>query len=97
MYEQLLQKGIEKERLLIEDQSTTTAENLKLSKELLKKQGDYKDITVITSEFHAYRATKTAERMGVSCYATSSHTSLLYLPTYYVRELYGILYYQMKH
>ena len=37
-----------------------------------------------------------AKRLGIVSYSTPSHTFLLYLPTYYVRELYGILYYMLR-
>lgn len=96
MYRYLTKKGIPAERLLCEEQSVNTEENLRFSKKLLEQQGMRGDITIVTSEFHAYRAAKTAERLGISSYSTPSHTFLLYLPTYYIRELYGILYYMLK-
>lgn len=96
MYRYLTEKGIPGERLLLEDASTTTEENLLFSMELLEEQGISGEITIITSEFHEYRANKTAERLGITSYSTPSHTFFLYLPTYYVRELYGILYYMIR-
>lgn len=97
MYRYLTERGIEEQRLICEDKSTTTEENLQFSKELLEERGIYGDITIVTSEFHAYRAAKMAEHLGMSSYSTPSHTFFVYLPTYYVRELYGILYYAIKH
>lgn len=96
MYRYLTQMGIASERLILEDQSTNTEENLVFSQNLLKQYGMDETITIITSEFHEYRANKTAQRLGIKSYSTSSHTFFLYLPTYYVRELYGILYYGMR-
>lgn len=96
MYRYLTGKGIAPERLFKEDASTTTEENLKYSMALLKEQGIEGDITIVTSEFHEYRAGKVAERLGITSYSTPSHTFFLYLPTYYVRELYGILYYMIR-
>lgn len=96
MFRYLTEKGIAEERLLREDASTTTEENLRFSMQLLKEQGLSGEITIITSEFHEYRANKTAERLGITSYSTPSHTFFLYLPTYYVRELYGILYYMIR-
>lgn len=97
MYRYLTEKGIAPERLLCEDKSTTTEENLQFSKEVLEKHGISEDITIVTSEFHAYRAAKMAECLGMNSYSTPSHTFFVYLPTYYVRELYGILYYVIMH
>lgn len=94
MFEYLTAKGIEESRLLLEDASTTTRENLIFSKEILKEQGLGEKITIITSDFHAYRACDMAEKLGLESYSTPAHTFFAYLPTYYVRELYGILYYK---
>lgn len=96
MYRSLTKKGIAPERLILEDKSTTTEENLNFSKELLKEHGIEGSITIVTSEFHEYRANKTAERLGIKSYSTPSATFFIYLPTYYVRELYGILYYMVR-
>lgn len=96
MYRYLTEKGIDPERLILEDQSTTTEENLTFSKKLLEEHGIEGAITIVTSEFYEYRANKTAERLGIESYSTSSHTFFIYLPTYYVRELYGILYYMIR-
>lgn len=97
MYRYLTARGVEAERLICEDKSTTTEENLQFSKERLEELGISDDITIVTSEFHAYRAAKMAECLGMNSYSTPSHTFFVYLPTYYVRELYGILYYAIKH
>lgn len=96
MYRYLTERGIAQERLLCEDKSTTTEENLKFSKALLEEHGMLGELTIITSEFHAYRAAQAAQRLGIKSYSTPSGTFFLYLPTYYVRELYGILYYEIK-
>lgn len=96
MYRYLTDKGIAPERLLKEDASTTTEENLKYSMALLEEHGISGEITIVTSEFHEYRANKVAERLGITSYSTPSHTFFIYLPTYYVRELYGILYYMIR-
>lgn len=96
MYRYLTGRGIDGARLLLEDRSTTTAENLQYSMELLQQHGIDGPITIITSEFHEYRANQTAKRLGITSYSTPSRTFFLYLPTFYVRELYGILYYKIS-
>ncbi len=96
MYRYLTGRGIDGARLLLEDRSTTTAENLQYSMELLQQHGIDGPVTIITSEFHEYRANQTAKRLGITSYSTPSRTFFLYLPTFYVRELYGILYYKIS-
>lgn len=97
MHRYLTERGIDAKRLILETASTTTEENLRFSRELLNERGLGRTVTIITSEFHAYRAEKTAERLGLTAYSTPARTCLLYLPTYYLRELYGILYYELVH
>lgn len=97
MYEYLTAKGIDGKRLLLEDTSTTTKENLIFSKKILKEQGLGERITIVTSEFHEYRANDMAQKLGLESYSTPAHTFIAYLPTYYVRELYGIIYYKIAH
>lgn len=61
MYTYLLEAGIAKERILQEDASTSTYENLSFSKELLP-EGE-KGLTIISSDFHLTRAQYLAERL----------------------------------
>ena len=93
MYRYLVEKGISSQRLIKEDTSVNTEENILHTKTLLEKLGLGNEITIITSEFHEYRANAMAEKLGLTVYSTPSRTSVIYFPTYYVRELYGILYY----
>lgn len=95
MYRYLTEQGIESSRLYLEDTSTTTAENLENSKVLLEELGLGDEIAIVTSEFHSYRASVMAEKLGYKSYSVSASTHFLYLPTYYVRELYGIIYYMV--
>lgn len=96
MFAYLTAKGIDQGRLFLEDASSTTRENLMFSKEILRQKGLGDRIAIITSEFHAYRAGEMAGKLGLESYSAPSRTCLLYLPTYYVRELYGILYYGIR-
>ncbi|GKV66809.1 MULTISPECIES: YdcF family protein [unclassified Sporosarcina] len=61
MYRYLLNQGIAKERLIMEDRSTSTYENLQFSKELLPELAG---VTIISSDFHLARARFLAKQMG---------------------------------
>lgn len=91
MERELIKRGIEKERLYQEDRSTSTRENLAFSMEVIRKNHLNETTMLITSEFHAYRATQIAKAQGIPCGTYSAHTAWWLFPTYYVRELYGIL------
>ncbi len=57
MYNVLSEKGIDASRLIIEDKSTSTKENFENSLSLLNKNGvNIDEITVVTNDFHEYRA-----------------------------------------
>ena len=92
MYRYLVDKGIEPQRLYKEEESTSTRENLKFSLEMINELGVSSDIAIATSEYHQYRAGLIAEELGITATAVSGKTAWWLFPTYYIRELYGILY-----
>lgn len=92
MYRYLVSAGISTDRLYKEDKSTSTRENLAFSKEIIEREGLNKNIAIATNEFHEYRAQQIAKSLGFESGAVSGVTEIWVLPTYYVRELYGILY-----
>ena len=92
----LVERGIAEERLYIEDKSASTEENLLFSKEIIKKQGLGREFVIITNEFHQYRASIVAEKTGLNVTAKNGKSPLWLFPTYYVREMYGILYELIK-
>lgn len=92
MYRYLVNKGIEPKRLYKEEKSTSTRENLAFSKELIKEYNLSRDIAIVTNEFHEYRARKIATALDLSSTAIKGKTAWWLFPTFYVRELYGIIY-----
>ena len=92
MYQYLVSKGIDPHRLYQEDKSTSTRENILFSYRLIKKENLPKAITIITNEFHEYRAQTIARRLNIKSYAISAHTAWWLFPTYFVREIFGIVY-----
>jgi hypothetical protein len=49
------------------------------------------EIAIATSEYHQYRAGRIAKALDMKYGAICGHTAFWLFPTYYVRELYGIL------
>ena len=92
MYLYLTNNGIAPERVYMEDQSTTTRENLAFSYEIIKEQGLNESIAIATNNFHEYRAGRIADGIGLEYGAVPGDTALWLLPTYYARELFAILY-----
>lgn len=92
MYRYLTERGIAKERLYLEEASTSTRENLTFSMNIIKEEGLNRELAIVTSEYHEYRANLIAGEMGISSAAVPASTAPWLFPAYYVRELYGILY-----
>lgn len=96
MYTYLVDKGIAKERLIQEEASTSTEENMKFSKRIFEEQDLGDEAVIITSEFHEYRARFLAEENGFKTYAYGASTNLLYFPTYFLREVLGVSYFWVR-
>ena len=92
MYRELTAAGIAPERLLTEEQSTSTRENFLFSQEIINKNGLPETVVVVTNEYHQYRAGLIAKALGMETYAVSAPSGIGLLPTYWMREWFGILY-----
>ena len=90
MYDWLTARGIDESRLFREDKSTSTFENLSFSQKIIETENLPPAVTIITNDFHQYRASRIAKRCNLECYSVSGETPLYLLPMYYVRELGGI-------
>ncbi|MCR5019513.1 ElyC/SanA/YdcF family protein [Ruminococcus sp.] len=87
----LVEKGADESRLIMEDKSTNTFENIKFSFAITDKLGCGRDITIVTDGFHQYRASLIAKQEGAkNVTAYSANTQPKYVPTYWVREWLGL-------
>ncbi len=85
MERELISRGISGTRILKEDQSATTAQNIRFSYRLI---GDsHAGIGIVSNNFHVYRAVEIAKKQGAYpvCAVAAPYPSLL-LPHYAVRE-----------
>lgn len=91
----LEEKGIEKERLLKENKSTSTEENLMNSFAMIQERGGNVEdgIAIVSSEYHLYRAKKMASNLGAKPYGIAAKTSYpLVKVNYFIREALGVIY-----
>ncbi|MEK4628659.1 MAG: YdcF family protein [Solibacillus sp.] len=63
MFDVLVEKGIAPDRIMLEDQSTSTYENLLYSMSLLPEK--ITDITIVSNDFHLRRASLLAQNLGL--------------------------------
>lgn len=88
-------RGIAADRIYMEDRSADTEENLKYSMQVIEDNGLEPHITIVTDGFHQYRAELLSRKLGLNAYNISSATPGWLLPTYWVREWFGIVYYKV--
>lgn len=92
MYRYLTEQGISPERLYLEDQSTSTRENMAFSRTIIEDEGFSTQVAIVTNEYHEYRAYLIAKELDLEPASVPASTAIWLFPAYYVRELYGILY-----
>ena len=99
IFNELTARGIEPERILLDDRAATTAENFQYSLELLeKKLGRVThNIGVLSSEFHLLRAQMIAKDYGLEpvtvAAATTDSNAFM---TYFIREIFMVWYDGLK-
>ena len=91
----LVEKGINKNRIILEDKATNTFQNFKYSKAIIESlnKGSIKDsnIKIVTTDFHALRSNLIGKRNGyenISFY--TSNTKWYIAPSMYVREFFAL-------
>lgn len=90
MQQVLVEMGIEEERMILEEDSTSTWENLDFCAELApvkeKKTG------LVTQNFHVYRSLKLAGHQGYGeVYGIASPSQWTYQPHFMVREAFALV------
>lgn len=91
----LMAQGIPPERVLTEDQSETTRENLENSFEIIRRNGgDPSDgVAIVTSEYHLYRAKLMALALGAKPFGVAAKTGWIDLRVnYFIREAFAAAY-----
>lgn len=89
----LTSHGVEPSRILMEDQSTSTMENLQNSFEIIRALGDEPDgnVAVVSSSYHLYRAKMMAKSLGVNSYGIAGRMGRpLVMINYFIREAFGV-------
>lgn len=93
MEKYLIEHGIKKDKIIKEEEATSTEENMKFSKALLDKCFDDEySVAVISNNFHIFRGTYNAKRAGFEL-VTHMHAGLQWynLIPCYLRESLAVL------
>ncbi|MGI6220384.1 MAG: YdcF family protein [Coriobacteriales bacterium] len=90
MYRYLVDMGIDPDRLIKEDESTTTVENIANAKAIIEERGLSRDLALVTNGYHQYRAQLIAREQGLEAGAVCAKTAWWLVPTYVLREICAI-------
>ena len=92
MYEYLTGRGISGDRLILEDRSVNTDQNLGYS--IDKMTGSKEKVVIISNRFHLYRALGIARKKGLShVQGLGSEVKWYTAPNMYVREAFAVMKY----
>lgn len=93
MKKYLINNGIEKDRIIVEDKSTTTFENLKFSLDKIKETNDNNNISLLiaSNRYHIFRAKLLAKRLGAIPYGLPAKTPLIIVLQSYIREFLAVI------
>ena len=91
MADGLIHLGIPSDRIIQEDQSASTSENLRFSRIILEDIGIRGPVLIVTDAYHQFRAQLLADHEQLhETAAATPYTSWYLLPTFWVREWFGI-------
>ena len=96
MFTQLTQRGIAPSRIWVEDQATSTWENLKFSLDIIEQQTGFRPTTmgVVSSEYHLFRTSLQAKDWGLDLIGIPARTTTWDRWLHYVlREIAGVWHY----
>ena len=85
-----IEKGVDREKILLEKKSVSTEENLRFSKELAAKQNAR--IIIVTTAYHVFRALILAKQQGIKCVGFGAKTKWYFTLNALIREFAGYLY-----
>ncbi len=86
----LAENGIDEKRIIKEDKSTNTNENIRYSKMIMPEEAG--KVAIVTNSFHVFRAIKIARKQGLPhVQGISAPSDPILLVNYYVREVLGVI------
>lgn len=91
----LQQHGIGAERILMEDASTSTWENLKFSSRFIEDKSQ--PVAIVTNNFHLYRALLIGRKVGFSnLHGIAASSNMVFQLNYLVREFFAVIWMKLS-
>ena len=94
MKDGLLERGIDSSRIIMEDRSTSTEENISFSTAIIDSRAREADIGVVTSNFHVFRAVAVCRKQGYDVCGISAKSDKILFVNYIFREFFAVVRYK---
>lgn len=92
MFNYLTEHGIASDRIIMEDKSTSTRENLQYSAKLMQDMDMETNAVIITDAFHQWRGQHFAKQAGIeNTGAKICETPIIFAGGYWIREIFAIV------
>ena len=82
----LLKQGIKKDKIIIENKSTSTQENMNFSKKIIDENNKDAKIAFSTTNYHVFRSGVIANNEGIECEGMGSKTKWYFYSNALIRE-----------
>lgn len=92
----LLENGISQKNIVVENQSTSTLQNIRFSKEKINKINKDGKIIFSTTNYHVFRSGVIANNEGIDCEGIGSKTKWYFYANALIREFLANLFIQRK-
>ena len=86
----LVAHGIPEDRILPEERSATTKENLAFSKAIIDAREGGKKTALVSSNYHVYRCLLFAREVGLTCTGIGADVALYFWPSALIREFIAV-------
>ena len=93
MAKYLIDNDINEDRIIIEDKSTTTFENLQFSLQKIKERNEVDNFKVLlaTNRYHIFRAKFLSKRLGMKAYGLPAKIPPTTIIHSYIREYFAVI------
>lgn len=96
MFRSMTSYGINRDKLIKEEKSTSTYENMLYSKQIIDTLNLSENIAVATSEYHMLRAKMYAQKVSLNPYSLPAKSIPILRVPYFTREVFGIWYMKIR-
>ncbi|MDR3072258.1 MAG: YdcF family protein [Clostridiales Family XIII bacterium] len=92
MRQYLLEQNIPEEKIIMEECSKNTLENLRFSKHIMEERNANYQALIVTSNYHVLRTVILAKNIAMNAQGIGCKTAFYYLPAAFIREYIAVIF-----